>query len=628
MSFQHRARAVLSALIWCILSFTPANSQVDPQNYPLGATLVPESEGSGAVFRVWAPNATSAVVRGQFNNFSATTNPMQFNQTTGIWSAYVPNAVENQEYKYFLNGSLWRPDPRARNSGNLRDDNSILTDNGASYNWQATDWQIPALDEIVIYELHVGTFSGNGDGVPNYPARYRDVVDAHLDHLQRLSINMVELMPVHEFNGDRSWGYNPLNFYAPESIYGTPNDLRYMIDTLHENDIGVILDVVYNHAATDTNLWEYDGPENIYFYPTGNCSQDTGFGARPDYRRPEVRAFLIDNLIMWMREYRVDGFRLDLTSLMHGYCGEQGEGWTLLAEMTEAIRAENPRAIIIAEELPNLDLITVPIANGGRGFDAQWGDAFHDVLRANLTSGSSPNMGEIANQIAGSGFGRPAMEAVKFSTNHDESGNTPRLLSAIDPLNNFSPRARGLDKIAGALSILSPGIPMLFQGQEFHENKQFDDGEADRIWWGFLAEYGGVVDFYGTLVNLRITRPSLRGTAGINFISINDTNDVLAFQRFDSAGDVTLIVTNMSEINYTTYRIGAPAAGTWYELVNSQSAEAAGNAMINGAVVASTNAADGQPASLEIALPQYSILVFSQQPLTQQENPTNSWVLH
>ncbi|MDX1972622.1 MAG: alpha-amylase family glycosyl hydrolase [Candidatus Sumerlaeia bacterium] len=488
---------------------------------------------------------------------------------------------------------------------------------------------IPDRNNMVIYEMHVGTFSGNGDGVNHFPGRYRDVVDVHLDHLQRLNVNMVEIMPIHEFNGDRSWGYNPLNFYAPESIYGTPNDLRYMIDTLHQNGIGVIVDVVYNHAATDTNLWEYDGPQNIYFYPTGNCSQDTGFGARPDYRRPEVRAFIVDNVLMWMDEYQVDGFRFDLTSLMHGYCGEQGEGWQLLGELTTAIRARNPRAVIIAEELPNLDLITTPIANGGRGFDAQWGDAFHDVMRGALTGQGSPNMGAIAGVVQGSGFGvRPAMEAIKFSTNHDEAGNAPRLMSAIDPANNFSPRARGLDKLAGALSIVSPGIPMLFQGQEMHENKRFNDGEADRLWWGFLDTYGGVTDTYGRLTQLRLTRPSLRGDAGYAAISVNDGNDILVFQRFDGAGDVTVVVANFSAVSYENYNIGIPAAGTWYELISTQSTEAVGTGLVNAPRVATTPGLDGQPARATISIPAHVLQVWSQTPLEEeQQQPRQSWLI-
>jgi len=606
-------------LLWAVTSATAIFAAVDPLTYPLGATLVPAADGGGAVLRVWAPNATSAAVRGQFNAFSASANPMIKDAASGVWTAHVANAQAGHQYKFFFSGALWRPDPRARDSGNLRDDNSILTDKGASYPWQATGWEIPDRDRIVIYELHIGSFAGNGDGVTNYPAKYRDVVDAHIDHLKRLNVNMVELMPVHEFNGDRSWGYNPLNFFAPESIYGSPNDLRYLIDTLHANGIGVILDVVYNHASTDTNLADYDGPADIYFYPDGHCARSTGYGSRPDYRRAEVRQFILDNIHMWMDEYRIDGFRFDLTSLMHGYCGEGVEGWNFLSAISQSIRAKNPRTLIIAEELPNLDLISVPIAQGGRGYDAQWGDAFHDVLRENMVgtnNGNNPNIGAIASVVAGSGFGRPAMEAVKFSTNHDEAGNAPRLMSAIDPVDNHSPRARGLDKIAGGLAILSPGIPMLFMGQEFHENKQFHDGRTDRLWWGFAETYSGVVDLYGALVKLRLERPSLRGTAGHAAVSINNGAGVFAFRRFDGQGDVTLVVANFSATNFTSYKLGAPSTGVWHELANSQSTAAGGNGITNGQVTATSPGLDGQAAQIDIKLPQYSLLVFSKTPLT------------
>lgn len=621
MNFRKMCRTLGAFLAIASLQFAAA--AVNPLTYPLGASLVPAAEGTGAVFRVWAPNATAATVRGTFNSFSATANPMTKDAASGVWSAHVTNAQAGHAYKFFLNGSLWRVDPRARDSGNGPGDDSILTDKGASYSWQATSWRTPDRDKMLIYELHVGTFSGNGDGVANDPAKYRDIVDTHLPHLKKLNVNVVELMPIHEFNGDRSWGYNPMNFYAPETIFGTPTDLRYTIDKLHQNGIGVVLDVVYNHAATDTNLWEYDGTSNIYFYPTGNCSQDTGYGSRMDFRKPEIRRFFIDNAIMWMEEYRVDGFRFDLTSLMHGYCGEQGEGWGFLQQMTQELRAKNPNVVLIAEEFPNFDNITTPASQGGRGFDAQWGDNYHDTIRANVTG--TPNIGSIAGAINVSGFGRPTTEVVKFSTDHDEAGNTPRLMAAIDPTDNFSAKARGLDKIAGGLALTSPGMPMLFMGQEFHENKKFGDGTADRLWWGFAARYPGTIDYYGALGALRLSRPSLRAGSGSATITVNDGAKVLGFQRYDGAGDVTVVVANFSATDFTSYNIGAPSAGTWYELVNSQDPALGGAGVPNVQATAAAPGLDGQPAKMTIKIAPYSLMVFSKTPKTTTV-PT-SWTI-
>ena len=591
-------------------AFQFAAAAVDPLTYPLGASLVPAADGGGTVFRVWAPNATAVVVRGTFNAYSTTANPMTKDTASGVWSAYVANAAVGSAYKYYLNGTTWRVDPRARDTGNGPNDDCIVTDKGVGYNWQATNWVSPDRDKTIVYEMHVGTFSGNGDGVTNNPAHYRDIVDTHLSHLKNIGINMVEMMPIQEFNGDRSWGYNPMNFYAPETIYGTPTDLRYTIDKLHQNGIGVMLDLVYNHAATDTNLWQYDGTQNIYFYPAGSASLDTGYGSRMDFRKPEIRRFFIDNALMWMDEYKVDGFRFDLVSLMHGYPGEQGEGWGFLQQMTQELRARNPRVILVAEEFPNLGSITQSAASGGRGFDAQWGDSFHDTMRANITS-ATPNVGDIMNVIANSTFGRPNLEVVRYSTSHDESGNSPRLLVAIDSADHFSAKARGREKIATGLAIMAPGIPMIFEGQEFHEDKQFSDTAASRIWWGFAARYPGTIAYYGKLGNLRLTRASLKGGSGVSTISVNEASDVLAFQRFDGAGDVTMVVANLSASDFTAYNIGAPSAGTWYELVNSQDPALGGVGTTNTPTVAAAPGLDGQPAKMTIKIPAYSLLVFS-----------------
>lgn len=597
-------------------------------NYPLGATIVPAAEGGGVVFRVWAPNATTVRVAGQFNgwNQNAATATMT-RDAGGNWSNWVPTATQGQEYRFVIDSlTPWRVDPRARDVVNS-DGNGVIRGNGSSYPWQATAWQTPDIEAMVIYELHVGSFSGNGDGGANYPGRFRDVVDLHLDDLLALNVNMVELMPIHEFSGGISWGYNPSHFFAPESDYGTPDDLRYLVDTLQQNGIGVILDVVWNHASfSDNNLWQFDGPENIYFYSTGNaCADDTPWGSRPDYSRVEVRDFIADNARYWLSEFRMDGYRVDFTRAMRGYCGENGDGWAVLNNIVDVSKAVNPRAIVIAEDLPNDGSMTTPQSQGGAGFDAQWGDPFHDVMRAQLSL-ADPNMNAIAGVIADSGFGRPAREAVKYIDSHDEAGNDQRITRAIDPANPFSARAQGLKKVGAAMTLLSPGIPMLLQGQEFMEDKPFGDQQNERIWWGFLDTYSGIRDFHGRLALLRRTRPSLRASAGIQFIQVNDAANVVAFQRFDGAGDMTLVVANFGATNFNSYLIGAPAEGQWYELAASDSVAHNGTGVTNGHVVASTTDRDGQPGTLDLKLPPYSVQVFSRAPLPGAAHP-DVWVI-
>ncbi|MCC6546857.1 alpha amylase C-terminal domain-containing protein [Candidatus Sumerlaeota bacterium] len=598
--------------------------------YPLGSTFVPTGDGGGVVFRVWAPNANAINVVGQFNGFNTTANPMTKDAATNYWSAWIPTAVLGQEYKYYITqaggAKAYKIDPRSRKTRNTTG-NAVIVDDGSRYNWQAGDWQTPDKNRMVIYELHIGTFSGSGDGVAHFPARYRDVVDEHLDDIKASGANMVELMPVHEFPGATSWGYNPVHFFAPETDYGSPDDLRYMIDTFHSNGIGVILDVVYNHTSNDdNNLWNFDGAANIYFFGN-NCQGNTPYGStRPKWTDSHVRDMIVDNARYWIREFRFDGLRIDSTQTIRGYCNEGSEAWLLIGDISDAIRSENPRAIAIAEELPNTAAITTSRGSGGAGYDSQWCDGFNDKFRQELVkynSGGSPNMNVIEDAIANSGWGGPNLQAIKYVDSHDEAGNDTRITKVIDSTDGFSARAIGMGKVCGALTYLSPGIPMIFQGQEFLEDKKFGDASGQRIWWGFLGNYSGVRKMFGDIGAFRQTRGSLKADSGYQAISVNDTSDVIAFQRYDTAGDVTFVIANFSGTNFPSYLIGVPSAGTWHELVNSDATEYRGGGIINGSVEATNTSLNGQPARIDIKLPPYSVLVFSRS-TGQTPTPTPS----
>ncbi len=329
-----------------------------------------------------------------------------------------------------------------------------------------------------------------------------------------------------------------------------------------------------------------------------------------------------------MSEFRLDGIRVDSTANMRGYCNELGEGWLLMGDLTDAARAINSRAIVIAEELPNTDVVTDSRASGGAGYDAQWCDQFTDTFRAELVkfnSAGSPDMSNIANAIANTGWGGSYLEAVKYVESHDEVGNDQRIVKIIDSTSASSARAKGLAKVAGALTLLSPGIPMFFQGQEFLEDKQFGDGSADRIWWGFLGTNGGVRDFFGAAADLRTTRESLRAASGCQVTHVNDGADVVAFQRYDGLGDVTFVIANFSATSFASYNVGIPSTGTWHEILTSDETAYLGSGVSNGSLAATTPGQDSMPAKLTIQLPARSILAFSKTPVT----PTgvSGWML-
>lgn len=618
--FAFRLRTTLLWLVLCALAPT-LWAAPDPLTYPLGANLVPAAQGGGVVFRLWAPNATSVSVAGQFNSWSSSANPLS--NSSGIWSGWVPAAVMAQQYKFVLNGTSWKIDPRARDTVNTTD-NAIIRGDGSSYAWQATGWQTPDKDRLIIYELHVGSFSGNGDGVANYPAKYRDVIDTHLDELLALGVNMVEVMPIHEFPGGVSWGYNPVHFFAPESDLGDPDDLRYMIDKLHQNGISVMLDVVYNHTSnTDNNLWNFDGASNIYFFGA-NCQGSTPWGdTRPKYTDAQVRQFFVDNVTYWFKEFKIDGIRVDSTANMRGYCSELGEGWLLMGDLTDAARAVNPRAVCIAEELPNTAVVSLPRASSGAGYDAQWCDLFKNEMFTALGaigSGGNPSMAGVANAIANSGWGGGNDQAVKYIESHDEAANGGRTPKRADPTTPTSAKALGLAKVAGGITLLAPGIPMLLQGQEFAEDKNFGDQTADRIWWGFLGTRAPIRDFFSTLCTLRKSRGGLRAGSGVQVTHVNDSGEVLAFQRYDSNGDVLFIVANFSATAFGAYQLGVPSAGLWYEIANSNAVGYGGSGTgVNTSLTAAAVARDGLPANFTAQLPAYALLVFSQNPTVPVE---------
>ncbi len=610
-----------------------------PATYGPGASAVYTDEGAvaGVVFRVWAPAATAVSVRGEFNNWSATADPMVSEGTNDMWSTFVPEARIGDEYKYYITapgtgGGHWRVDPWARDTDGSTG-NGIVAHDGRAFTRTATDWQTPPQDQMVIYQLHVGKFSGNGDGIRRSPGTFRDVVDRHLDDLLALNVNMVKILPVSEWPL-QSWGYNPVHLFAPETDYGTPDDLRYMVDTLQANGIGVIVDVVYNHmSSTDNNLWEFDGSANSWF-PAEDCERDTPWGPRVTYKPQHPRDWIVENARYWIEEFHMDGLRVDATRYMRGFCNENGAGWTLMAELANAAREANPRAVIIAEDLPNDPAVTRPTSEGGAGYDAQWADLFKNAMRDavdTVAAGGDPNVGSIANAVANTGFDQPNSRAVKYLESHDEIANgRTRVTSTIDPDDPFSDAAIDWNKLVNGVVLTSPGIPMFHAGSEFLHPLWLGDGYDNQLDWTLLDQYHTVRDYYATLIDLRLTRPSLFADAGVQIYHVNEGANVFAFQRFDFAGDVTVVVANMGTTDFTGYDLGMPQPGTWHELVNGNAEAFEGNGSLqNGTVTATLGNRDGLPATTTLALPSRSLLMLSQTPLVDPEpsGPGTGWFI-
>jgi 1,4-alpha-glucan branching enzyme len=573
---------------------------------PLGGTLT--SDG-GAVFKVWAASATSAYVAGQFNGWNSTTLPMTKSGAYFTRKVAAP-VTAGQMYKYvFQPGTIWKTDARGRAQNPADNDNTYII-NPNAYAWGDQAYQTPQFEDMVIYELHVGTFSGYNDGL-NRMGRYRDVVDSHLSHLLYLGVNAVELMPVTEFDYYESWGYNPVNNWAPENAYGSPDDLKYMVDKLHQNGIAVLMDVVFNHFSNGGNfLWNYDGTQTYF----DNPAVQTPWGSQAAFWRQEVKEYFSDAILSWLDEYHIDGFRMDATRYMRDnfiFPGGQPSGWTLMQNINNGINSRKADAISIAEELPNDPWITYTTGAGGAGFDSQWHDSWGDNVRQEIFDAGlgDPEMWKVRDALNDSGYPNKT-NLVRYIESHDEADDA-RLASIIDSADHYSVWAKGRTKLAQGLTILAPGIPMFLQGGEWLEDITFGSSSANRIDWSKAVSRAAMTRFFHDLMNVRLGNCGFRSNAGYQVHHVDDTNNVIAVHRWCDNGNDLIIVASFNNSDLYNYQIGFPQAGTWYELLNSQASVYLGNGLGNGGSVTAINTPFGaMPDSAWITIPQMGLLVF------------------
>lgn len=552
-------------------SFTRTISQTASQWSHRGA--VPFTGGTS--FRVWAPNSTGVNVAGQFNNWSTTAGPM-VSEGGGWWSVDVRGATAGQQYKFVLrNGAttIWRNDPYGRQVQNSIGNNIIF--NPSSYAWQTSNFQTPAFNDMVIYQLHIGAFNDSPGGGPG---TFASAIN-RLNDLQSLGVNAIELLPIQEFPGDFSWGYNPSHQFAVESAYGGPNGLKAFVDAANSRGIAVIGDVVHNHYGPgDLDLWRFDGwfqgnGGGIYFYNDGRANTPWG-DTRPDYGRPEVRQFIRDNQSWWLNEFRMSGLRWDSTvNMRNTNLGFNPDGWNLLRTLNDDVNASQPWKINIAEDLQGDPGLTNATIFGGAGFDSQWSGFVHD-MRAQIT-GSDDNarsMNTIRN-IINDRFNNNPWQRVIYTESHDENANgKQRVTSTIDPANPAGYFAQKRSTLGAAVTLTSPGIPMLFMGQEILEDGWFADN--DPVDWSKAITHGGIRNLYRDLISLRRNLTGrtngLRGP-NVNVHHLNEGAKVVAYHRWMNGGanDDVVVVANFRNTTWTNYRIGLPRPGGWSVVFNS-----------------------------------------------------------
>jgi 1,4-alpha-glucan branching enzyme len=538
----------------------------------------------GVTFRVWAPFASHVFVAGTFNNWSKTANELS-SELNGYWSTDIDQVPIGAQYKFVVTNRdhgwlLWKNDPYARELTNSSG-NSIIADPGFSW---TSGYQTPAWDEWVIYELHVGTFLFDAQS-PGLGGNFQTVI-SKLPYLRDLGINIIEIMAAGEFPWDRSWGYNQSYMFAIEHSYGGPNGFRELVDAAHSVGIGIIFDVVYNHIGpTDLDMWQFDGWSQdshggIYFY--NDWRRTTNWGdTRPDYGRPEVRSYLRDNALRWCEERQVDGLRWDATGWVRNVYGNNNDpandipdGWGLMQWINNEVHRHQPWKMTVAEDMHDNEWITKPTEQGGAGFNAQWAASFVHTIRAALTAqdDTSRDMYAVA-QVLGQKFNGNALGRVVYTESHDEDANGhARLPEEIWPGNADSYFSKKRSTLGAGLIFTAPGIPMIFQGQEFLEDRYFDD--RVQLDWSKEQRFSGILNLYRDLIHLR--RNWFNNTRGLkggsaNIYHVNNTDKVIAFHRYKDGGpgDDVIVVANFGNRSYASYRIGMPRGGRWRVRFNS-----------------------------------------------------------
>ena len=472
-------------------------------------------------------------------------------------------------------------DPAARRVESSDLNARSLVTVSSDYTWQDQSWSRPGWEYYQIYQLHPLRFSDRNTTLTPLERITEELDgDGGDDYLKSLGVTAVQLLPVNEFAGDIGWGYNPSFFYAVESAYGTPDQLKRLVDTAHRSGVAVVLDLVFNHGGSSDNiLWQIaqdDIAHGTYY------DGDTVWGPMVNFDNDVARHFFVQNIVYLAHEFHIDGFRFDFTRPIHNpddgniRLRGSGGGWQFLREVREKVKAVDPKILLIAEELPNTWQVTAEdVGHAWAGdrhgpFDAQWADGFHDGFKRALTGGSLDEL-----RAAFASFGDSWQDAVVYAESHDEVGNTD------DRIAKRGRDGKGWEmaQLAAAGTVLARGIPMLFMGQEAGESLQFgqDDGRVSPdtapTWWDDRLPLGAyetdpgrakVLAWYKRMLEIRRGDLGRLAAGDIAITHLNDANGIVAFTR---AGGKYAVVLNFRGTSWQHYDVGV--RGRYQELANT-----------------------------------------------------------
>jgi 1,4-alpha-glucan branching enzyme len=607
----------------------------------LGAHRAHADGKTGVHFAVWAPNASQVSVVGEFNGWEDGHEPLHRLGDSGIWKGFVPDLENGAVYKYRIlsrvdDYRVDKADPFGSRHEPAPGTASVVWD--LAYAWSDGAWmkgreaKKALTSPVSIYEVHLGSWRRAPDH-PDRPLGYRDVAPLLADYVAEMGFTHVELMPLMEHPFYGSWGYQTTGYFAATSRYGSPQDLMYLVDTLHQRGIGVIFDWVPSHFPTDEHGLAYFDGTHLFEHA------DRRQGHHPDwdsfifnYGRHEVRSFLLSSALFWLDVYHADGLRVDaVASMLYlDYSRKEGawianvhggrenlEAVEFLRQLNRVTYQEYPGTETIAEESTSWPMVSRPTYLGGLGFGFKWDMGFmHDTL--GYMSLDPIHRKYQQHRLT---FRRMYAYSENFvlPLSHDEVVHEKG--SLLDKM-----AGQDRDKFANLRLLLGymyaqPGKKLLFMGAEFGHGREWDHDRS--LDWHLLAieRHAGVRRWVQDLNRLYAITPALSqldgDPAGFEWIDCSDTeNSVLSLLRKgrEGAPDV-LAVFNFTPVVRGTYRLGVPQSGFWREALNSDASCYGGNGLGNlGGVAARSENAHGRPLSLELTLPPLAALFFIREP--------------
>jgi len=640
----------------------------------MGANLV---GGGGATFRAWAPRAIGVYVNGTFGGTpktGQTADLLMARDASGYWTGFIPSAGDGDPYHYWVVGagsSGYKRDPYAREMATDKPfpHCGCLIRSGTAYPWHDSAFVTPDFSNMIVYQLHVGTYAPSAPGVAS---TFLDVI-GKIEYLASLGVNVLQALPIDELETDPSMGYNGADYFSPdfpyvvsgraalagylttinrllaakgispiriEDITPGPAQLKALVDLCHLYGIALVFDVVYNHAGgffgDDESLYFWDraagtsdNNQSLYFTDQG-LAGGLSFALWND----DVREFIINSARFYIEEFHVDGFRYDEISALLSM--NQDSGWSFCSDLTSTLRYIKPRLLQNAEYWPfefqnyprPSPLIVTATGSGGTGFDVLQHDGLRSALRSAVQQASqgqnaTVDFGAIAGNLYPQGFAH-GWQAVTCVENHDlvAVGREARIPALADGSNARSWYARSRSRFATALLLTAPGIPQLFMGQEFLEDKQWNwdpKSAANLIWWDGLnaGTDRAMVDhlrFTQDLIRLRWNQPALRAE-NVNTFHVHNQNRVIAFHRWlEGTGKDVIVVATLAETTWYNYTIGFPYSGPWVEVFNSDVYDNWVNPVVagnGGGIVASGGPLHGFGASASVVIPANGVVVFA-----------------